>query len=144
MKDEKQIEIDWDSNPTRPPLKLRGGEGGVMPEDLTQEERLVLSLIEDHAGKENAVTGEIIAQLALVSYNRVREIVSHLVNDHGKLIGSCGKGYYLIVDPDEVEEVYRSLRHRGLSILYRAGRIKKISVVEVFGQGELEGMKHER
>ncbi|GAB4485941.1 MAG: hypothetical protein OHK006_12960 [Thermodesulfovibrionales bacterium] len=115
-----------------------------MPEDLTQEERLVLSLIEDHAGKENAVTGEIIAQLALVSYNRVREIVSHLVNDHGKLIGSCGKGYYLIVDPDEVEEVYRSLRHRGLSILYRAGRIKKISVVEVFGQGELEGMKHER
>ena len=127
--------MDFDS-----PSPLAGegrGEG-----DLTREEQAVLRLLRQ--GRENARSVRFLAEMVGVSEVRLREIVRHLIEVHGYCIGSrTGRppGYYLITEPEEIEEVYRSLRHRGISILMRAAKLKKISVEEVFKQGVLEGVR---
>jgi len=74
----------------------------------------------------------------------LRERVRHLIIEHGFCIGSStgGKnklpGYYLITEEEEIESVYNSLRRRGIKILQRAAKLKKISLEEVFGQGVME------
>lgn len=110
----------------------------VIEFELTQEESMILTLLEDHRGRENAITGSIIARCAGIPYDRVREIISHLVTTHNYLLGSYSRGYYMIVDSQEVDETCRSLRHRAISILYRAARIKKQSVEEIFHQARIE------
>ena len=110
--------------------------------DLIKEERDVLRLL--RRGRENARSVRFLAEMVGVSEVRLREIVRHLIEHHGYCIGSrTGRppGYYLITEPDEIEEVYRSLRHRGISILTRAARLKKISLEEVFKQGVLDKVR---
>lgn len=108
------------------------------PIELTNEEQAVLSLL--LGGKENARSVRFLAGMVGVSGVKLRQIVRGLIEHHGYCIGSrTGNppGYYLIIEPDDIAEVYRSLRHRGIMILHRAASLKRISVTEVFGQGEL-------
>lgn len=108
------------------------------PQELTKEESLVLSLIQP--GRGNARQVNAIAEATGIHWRIVQKIVRRLIDDHGVCIGSTSgvpAGYYLITDPAEIENVYHSLRHRGIQILMRAGKLKKISVSEVFGQGKL-------
>src|SRR3990172_5876064 len=76
---------------------------------LTAEERRVWWAISDHAGKEDAILGARVAALALVDYDTVRAIISHLVNFHGCLIASCSRGYYVPLTPEEIAAATRSL-----------------------------------
>jgi hypothetical protein len=105
---------------------------------LTDDERRVWWAISDHAGKEEAILGARVADLAQVDYDTVRAIISHLVNFHGYLIASCSRGYYVPVTPEEIAAATRSLRHRGIMILRRAARLQNSSLEEVFHQGRLE------
>jgi predicted transcriptional regulator len=110
--------------------------------DLASEERIVLDLI--RTGRDNARRVDDIAAAANFARRHIEEIVKHLIEDHCYCIGTGTKepfGYYMITDPAEIENVYASLRRRGISTLYRAARLKKISVQAVFGQGELEAVK---
>ena len=107
-------------------------------EGLTREERLIISALQ--AGRENARAVPLLAALVGVDHRRLRAIVKHLIEEHGYCIGSTTRkppGYYMIHDPQELADVYKKLRSRGLSILNRAAKIKKTSVKDVFGQGEL-------
>lgn len=119
----EQIQIDFSDR--RAPL-------------LTDEERRVWWAISSHTGKSEAILGQRVAELARVDYDTVRAIISHLVNHHGYLIASCGKGYYVPVSAEEIAEATRSLRHRAIMILYRAARLQQSSVEEVFGQAVFE------
>ncbi|MBI5056969.1 MAG: hypothetical protein HZB61_10185 [Nitrospirae bacterium] len=98
----------------------------------------IINILQTCKGKEAAMLGAKIATLTGISYYDVRQTISHLINQHGCLIGSYSRGYYQIVDPKEVDEVCESLRHRGILILYRASRIKKQSLEDVFNQGRIE------
>ena len=105
---------------------------------LEPEEERIISLLKE--GKENARGGHWLASMVGVSDVKLRELVRHLIDEHGYCIGSrTGEpaGYYLITEESEINEVYRSLRHRGISILVRASKLKRISLEEVFGQGSL-------
>ncbi|MBI5167766.1 MAG: hypothetical protein HY998_08570 [candidate division NC10 bacterium] len=105
---------------------------------MASEEIRVVSLLRE--GKENARGVHWLAEMVGVSDVKLRETVRHLIGEHGYCIGSrTGEpaGYYLITDESEINEVYRSLRHRGISILVRASKLKRISLEEVFGQGTL-------
>lgn len=107
-------------------------------QNLDPEEERVTSLLQE--GKENARGVHWLAAMVGVSDVKLREIVRHLIDEHGYCIGSrTGEpaGYYIITEPGEIDEVYRSLRHRGISILARASKLKRISLEEVFGQGSL-------
>jgi predicted transcriptional regulator len=107
--------------------------------ELTHDERLILSLIS--SGRENARKNDSIAAASGLHWRRVQMIIKHLIEDHNYFIGSSvgnPAGYYMITDEAEINEVYQSLRHRGISTLFRAARLKKISVEAVFNQGVLE------
>ena len=82
----------------------------------------------------------VLAEAVGVTPRNLQEIVRHLINEHGEPIGSATSsptGYYYISDAREVEEVYQTLRHRALCILQRAAKLKRTTIVTVFGQGEL-------
>ncbi|MEW5745260.1 MAG: hypothetical protein AB1805_07490 [Nitrospirota bacterium] len=104
--------------------------------DLTGEERMILAALRE--GKENAILGDEIVKLTGIGYDRVRQVISHLVNEHFYLIASYSRGYYIPTSAEEVSETTRSLRHRGISILVRAAKLQKKSVEEIFNQSKLE------
>jgi hypothetical protein len=106
--------------------------------DLTNEEAAVLGIIEKHRGKGSAILGKAIGSITGIEYDRLRAVISHLVNDHGYLIASNSKGYYVPVTADEISEATRSLRHRAIMILVRASRLQKISLEEIFHQARME------
>jgi hypothetical protein len=105
---------------------------------MTQEEKAVWNCVRVYMGKRHEIPGAAIAEITGIEYDRVRAVIAHLVNYHHKLIGSNGKGYYVPVTADEVAEVTKSLRHRGIMILVRAAKLQKTSLVEIFNQARLE------
>lgn len=105
---------------------------------LTDEEQRVWQSVKERAGRDQAILGPRIAELARMDYDTVRAVIAHLVNDHGMLIASCSRGYYVPETPEEIVAATRSLRHRAIMILLRASRLQKTSLEAVFNQGRLE------
>lgn len=113
----------------------------IFRDSLTEQEGLVWRVIEGHRGKGNPIQVGAIAQQTEMNERVVREVVSHLVNRHGKMIGSSTgnpAGFYVITDREELERHLRSLRHRGILCLVRAAALQKKSLEEIFGQARLE------
>ncbi|RJQ22003.1 MAG: hypothetical protein C4560_02980 [Nitrospiraceae bacterium] len=106
--------------------------------ELNREERMIIDILQTCKGKEAAILGAKIADLTGITYVEVRQTISHLVNEHHCRIASCSRGYYVPMTPDEVDAAYKSMRHRGISILVRAANLQKISLEEVYQQGKLE------
>lgn len=105
---------------------------------LMPEEQAVWDCIKLRRGKGSEIPGPVIASRTGIDYTTVRAIIAHLVNHKHKLIGSNSKGYYVPVATAEIDEVTRSLRHRGIMILVRAARLQKTSLTEIFRQSFLE------
>ena len=105
---------------------------------LTDEEQRVWQSVSERAGRPQAILGPRIAELARVDYDTARQIIAHLVNDHGMLIASCSRGYYIPETPEEILDATKSLRHRAIMILLRASKLQKTSLEAVFHQGRLE------
>lgn len=113
----------------------------IFKQGLTDEEFSVWQIIERHKGRENAVKVDSVAWQARLNGKEVREIVNHLIMEHGKLIGSVTgtpPGYYIITNTEELKKHIKSLRHRGIAILSRAAALSKTSIEDIFGQGRLE------
>ena len=132
-----QFTIDFTDPISRPaaPLDVIHGDG------MTMDEAAVLRVLRGHVGREAAIQVEAIAAETGVSGRKVQQIVRHLIEHHGQLIGTASSapyGNYIMSDPDEIDEVVRSLRHRGIAVLVRASIISKTSVETVFGQARLE------
>jgi hypothetical protein len=106
--------------------------------DLTGEQQAVWECVWDRRGRGFEILGPAIAEMTGIEYTRVRAIIAHLINHHHKLIGSNAHGYYVPVTPDEIAEVTKSLRHRGIMILVRAARLQKTSLTEIFNQSYME------
>jgi len=106
---------------------------------LTFEESLLLGFLRQ--GRQNAQGVKFLASMMKTSEVDLRDRVRHLIMEHGVCIGSNtskNPGYYLITEEDEIDCVYQSLRRRGIKILMRAAKLRRISLEEVFGQGVLE------
>lgn len=125
---EIQIGLDFEHPPVSP---LDRGE-------LTKEETLVWEIVREHRGKDAAILGPMISAQAGIEYDRLRAVISHLVNEHHCLIASYSRGYYIPVTSDEIDQATKSLRHRGIMILMRASRLQKISLENIFQQARIE------
>jgi len=107
--------------------------------ELAPDEQAVYSLL--RTGRDNAISVKDITAETGMSDVAVRQIVRHLIMEHGILIGSSVSdppGYYIPESIDEAVAATRSLRHGGIMILMRAARLQKSSVRLVFGQGLFE------
>ena len=121
---------------------------------MTDEEAAVMLVLMKHQGRGNAVSVKDLTEIVNfkmqnanckdeenISEVRVRQIVKHLIERHGKPIGSAvaePSGYFIITNAEEMEMVCKSLRHRWMSILYRECRIRQIGLPELLGQLALE------
>jgi len=138
-------------------VKIILGEGR-----MKEYESIVLNIINTHKGKENAIsvpelTKKVNDRLNLekqkpIMESYVRRIVRDLIMDHGKLIGSTlgtggsrvrgrrrlNSGYYMITDKKEIREVVESLKSRGLKILQRGAKIRRVGLLRFIGQLKLE------
>lgn len=89
-------------------------------------------------GKADAISGRAIAKKTKLTYKRVQEIVSHLVVEHGKFIGSCTKGFFVPQTQEELRDSTRVLRHRGIMNFVRAAKLEKVSPYKLFKQSMIE------
>ena len=109
---------------------------------LTIEEEKIRRILLARRGKGAAIQVRDLARMTCIDPRRVRDIVKHLVEGHGDLIGSSiakPYGYYVPVTTDEVDAVTKQLYHRLVSLAVRISRLKKISVEAVLGQMRMEG-----
>ena len=119
-------------------------QGDIFNQDLVgldDEEARVWKVIRERRGSGNAMKVADLAWRVRLPETKVREVVSHLVRDHGKLIGSSTTkppGFYIIDDPEELRAHIKSLQHRGIMCLVRAAALAKTSVEDIFKQGRLE------
>lgn len=128
----EQLPLDFDAPKNGP------GSGFKPDPELTTEERAVWDCIKDRKGKGNEILGTVIARRTGMDYRTVRAVIADLMNRKGRLIGSNSRGYYVPVTKEEVYEVTKSLRHRGIMILVRAARLMGNSLEDVFHQGRME------
>lgn len=111
---------------------------------LMPEEQAVWDCIKGCKGKGSEILGSTIASRTGIDYTTVRAIIAHLINHKHKLIGSNSKGYYVPCAHEEINEVTRSLRHRGIMILVRAAKLQNTSLTEIFNQSCLEWRLNEQ
>ncbi|WP_066633342.1 DNA replication protein [Desulfolucanica intricata] len=98
-------------------------------EQLTRKERLVLGLIP--AGHRQAIHKHRLARLAGLDEREAREIIYHLVVEHGLPIGSSTEpgtgGYFIIENTEDMEIATRHLKPRAVKIIKRARALEKIA-----------------
>lgn len=107
--------------------------------DLSDEERAVYSLL--RKGRVNARSSRELAERTGFSNVQIRQIARALIIRHGILVASAvddPPGFFIAETRDEIITATKSLRHRGISILYRAARLQKSSIEIVFNLGRLE------
>ena len=112
-----------------------------LKEGLTDEEFAVWRIVSARRGRDKAIKVSQLAWETRLTEQRVREIVSHLVREHKKMIASSTAnppGFYVIKNAEELRTHIRSLRHRGIMCLVRAAELAKTSIEDVFNQGRLE------
>jgi len=96
---------------------------------LTARERRVLELIP--VGHKQAIQSRRLAQLVGHHERKSRELINHLVVDHGLPIGSSPEpgsaGYFIIADEEDLEIATRSIKPRAIKIFRRARALEKLA-----------------
>ncbi|KAF1086159.1 hypothetical protein SPSYN_00900 [Sporotomaculum syntrophicum] len=98
-------------------------------EKMTRKERLVLGLIP--IGSKQAIHKRRLAELTGLSEREAREIIYHLVVEHGLPIGSSTEpgagGYFIITSAEDMEIATRHLKPRAAKIFKRARALEKLA-----------------
>jgi hypothetical protein len=86
--------------------------------------RELLNILGNHVGKENAITAEVLEDVlgmedSGLTSPKLRDIVRELIFDHRIPICSCGNGYYIADDVDDLER-YRDTLQKNID-----GNIKR-------------------
>lgn len=105
----------------------------------------MLALYEEWSGERLArdVFGRCTADVATKS-RRMREIIDDLRDVYGvPIMSSTARGYWIIGDDAELDEVVRQFRARGVKSLTTAARLKRISLSDEIRQIELDLRKTE-
>lgn len=108
-------------------------------EHLTNEEALIWEVLQEHRGKENAITHDQIAEQTCLDKRLVRDRIKALTEEHRKPIGSLsGKGVFLITSLEERQEVLDFYRGHSLSLLRRMAILSGYNTQYLLGQLEID------
>jgi len=102
----------------------------IPPLFIPPEHRRVLEVLEQHQGRENAISQHRLASAAGLSPRRVRRIIYELIVDLGQPIcsayGPAGQaGYFFPSGHQEAAEAARALREHALAMLKRASVLER-------------------
>lgn len=105
---------------------------------LNDDERKILDAL--GKGRDNAVSvPNLVLATGIFDERLLRKLVRHLIDDHGFCIGSSAAsvrpGYFLAETKAERIQTAKSLRHRAMSILKRAARVERNSILATFKKG---------
>lgn len=97
----------------------------------TLEQAVYNYLVQNASGESSAKTSDniYVALSNLLSeegrtQEQVRMIIGRLVKNHGKLIGSCRHGFYVITNKNEVNKTINDYQRRSDSIRIRIQKLK--------------------
>ncbi len=104
-------------------------------ERLTNEEAAIWEVLQEHRGKENAITHDQIAEQTCLDKRLVRDRIKVLTEEHRKPIGSLsGRGVFIITSMEEREEVLAFYRGHSLSLLRRMAILSGYNTQFLLGQ----------
>ena len=84
--------------------------------------RKITEILNVHQGKGNAITGDMMCREIeedwgqSVDVRTLRKVIADM-RLHGYPLGSCGKGYYLLIEKEETRKVIRSLCDRADALM---------------------------
>ena len=111
-------------------------------EHLSNEEALIWEGLQEHRGKENAITHHKIAEQVGLNERLVRDRIKALTEEHRKPIGSLsGRGVFIITSLEERQEVLDFYRHHSLSLLRRMAILSGYNTGFLLGQLEIDLQK---
>lgn len=111
-------------------------------ERLTNEETLIWEALQEHRGKENAITHEKLAEQVCLDKRLERDRVKALTEEHRKPIGTLpGIGVFLITNMEERQEVLDFYRGHALSLLRRMAILSGYNTQFLLGQLEIDLQK---
>lgn len=103
--------------------------------NLDKHEKTILGILNNHKGRECAISGKRLAELAGVRERGLRNIINHLIFGHGIRIVSSSKrkesGYYFPRTKRERQEFFRVFRQRGITSLTKAAQVEETSLLEI-------------
>ncbi len=118
-------------------------------ESLTPLEATIMGVLDGHKGQENSVSKKELVDrvnqhwpLSSLDERVIRKTIKHLVEYHGKWIGSSPKGYFMVQTDIELMGVCKYYRGYGLSALHVEAKLRKISLASLLGQLGLEFEQH--
>lgn len=126
------------------------------PERMPSETHALFVILQRHVGRDNAIsmahlyeawsgvriprdsTGRPTIDVATWS-REMRKLIDDLRDIWGvPVMSSSHRGYWIVASREELEEVYREFRARGLKSLATAARLKNISLADEVKQLEME------
>ncbi|MBU2051365.1 MAG: hypothetical protein KKH61_20650 [Gammaproteobacteria bacterium] len=114
--------------------------------EMSPEERKVWSALQNHRGRQDAITGDDLALATGLTWRKGRDIMKTLVEVYRKRIGGVPgspPGYFLIESPEELEDVCRRYRGQALSLLRREAILRRMSLEELCGQLTMKARSRE-
>lgn len=102
---------------------------------LTEKERNLMRIMENHKGVSEAISMRELADLTGIGQRRLRGIINHLILTHSVPILSSTQrrvsGYYLCREKEEVHRFNRAFKRRAVTGLLKAASVNKSSLLEV-------------
>jgi hypothetical protein len=120
-------------------------KGGTMnantDQPLTELEGAILAVLNEHKGHDNAIhRADLVRQVANSCPDSpdkdrmIRKALEHLTERHYEWIGSGPFGYFMIDTEDDRKRVSDYYKSYGLSLLHRAARVERSSMLTLLGQ----------
>ena len=102
---------------------------------LTEKERKVMRIMENHKGVSQAISMRQLADLTGIGQRHLRGIINHLILTHSVPVLSSTQrrvsGYYLCREKEEVHRFNRAFKRRAVTGLLKAASVNRSSLLEV-------------
>lgn len=109
----------------------------ALPLERSEGERRIMEILRECRGRRFAVGKSQLALRTGIHERTVRELIKHLIEEHGEPIGSTSgepHGYYLISSAEEQAHAEQELRGRIIELARRLGCLQRNQPAEVLGQ----------
>ena len=107
---------------------------------MSPEERQVWEALQQHRGRDRAVTKEAICEATGLEERAFRAAKKALVEIYGKRIGSAPTrppGYFLVESAPELDDVCNRYHGQALSLLRTEAALRRVALWELLGQMHL-------
>lgn len=101
---------------------------------MQTHDRLLAVLSKDHIGRNNAVSGELLAAQMGCKVRTIRALVLKLRENAVAVCGRPETGYYIAETAEEVDATCKLLEAHGIHQLAVAARMRKTTLPELLGQ----------